>query len=164
MASAKLRSTLSIPSSIDGAHEALGHRIHCCSSLLLVFLRVERWTFAQYALVATGQQMHDVFARRETESLSVFLEHLNHGHWEAIQSASVVEDFSNESGGTAKALRTLFEEGSLLWSEAKRLREVIVPTGRSGHQPSSLARAYHKPWANCTILGYTLDSTALARS
>src|SRR5712692_10712594 len=135
MASAKLRSTLSIPSSIDGAHEALGHRIHCCSSLLLVFLRVERWTFAQYALVATGQQMHDVFARRETESLSVFLEHLNHGHWEAIQSASVVEVFSNESGGTAKALRTLLEEGSLLWSEAKRLREVVIPDTFSSRSP-----------------------------
>src|SRR5216683_956192 len=164
MASAKFRSTLSTESSINCVHKALAHRIHRCTSLLLAFLRVERWALAQYPLIAARQEMHHVFARREPESPSVFLEHLNHRHRQAIQRASVIEDFSNESGCTPKALGTFFEEGSLLWSEAKRLREVIVPTGRSGHQPSSLARAYHKPWANCTILGYTLNSTALARS
>src|SRR5713226_9367782 len=133
MASAKLRSTLSMESSIDG------DRIHCCTLLLLAFLRVERWAVAQYALIAAGQEMHDVFAWREPQSPSVFLERLNHGHRQAIQRTSVVEDFSNEGGRTAKALGPFLEEGSLLWSEAKGLREVVIPTGRFGHRSSSLA-------------------------
>ncbi len=74
--------------------------------------------------------MHDVFALRETESPSVFLEHLNHRHRQAVRGASVVEDFSDEGGRTAEALGTFFEERSLLSSEAKGLREVIVPAGR----------------------------------